>query len=126
MMNAGESIFVAMRPPGHHAEPDKAMGFCFFSNAAIAARHHNINMALIKWRFLILMCITAMGHACFWHRSDCLYASTHEMPLFPGSGHTDEVGKGASSISHCSGMDGDDVIADGSHCLPRLKKLAQN
>ena len=124
MMNAGESAFVAMRPPGHHAEPDKAMGFCFFSNAAIAARHAQHQYGIDKVAVLDFDVHHGNGtQACFWHRSDCLYASTHEMPLFPGSGHIDEVGKGSIFNQPLrSGMDGDDVIAAWKPLLASLEK----
>ncbi len=87
------SVFSAMRPPGHHAEPDRAMGFCLFSNAAIAAFH-----AAQKWpvkRVAVLDFDVHHGNgtqAAFWDQPDFFYASSHQMPLYPGTGGADERG----------------------------------
>ncbi len=60
MQKAADVAFSLMRPPGHHAEPDRAMGFCLFSSAAIAAFHARPSGGLIALQCLILTCITAM------------------------------------------------------------------
>ena len=87
------NAFAAIRPPGHHAEQQTAMGFCFFNNAAIAARHaqavHGIErVAIIDWD-------VHHGNGTqdiFWSDPSVLYVSTHEMPLYPGTGAADETG----------------------------------
>ena len=87
------NAFAAIRPPGHHAEQQTAMGFCFFNNAAIAARHaqavHGIErVAIIDWD-------VHHGNGTqdiFWSDPSVLYVSTHEMPLYPGTGGADETG----------------------------------
>jgi acetoin utilization deacetylase AcuC-like enzyme len=89
------NAFCAMRPPGHHAEPDRAMGFCFFNQASIAARHaqrgHGIErVAIVDWD-------VHHGNgtqAIFWDDPSVLYASVHQMPLYPGTGAASEIGAG--------------------------------
>jgi acetoin utilization deacetylase AcuC-like enzyme len=87
------NAFLAARPPGHHAEHVRAMGFCFFNTAAVAAKHamkqHGLErIAIIDWD-------VHHGNGTqdiFWNDPDVLYASTHQMPLFPGSGEKSEMG----------------------------------
>ncbi len=88
-----DNAFVAMRPPGHHAERATAMGFCFFNNAAVAARHARAmhgaaRVAILDWD-------VHHGNGTqeiFWDDPDVMYASTHQMPLFPGTGARGERG----------------------------------
>jgi acetoin utilization deacetylase AcuC-like enzyme len=88
------NAFCAIRPPGHHAEHRRAMGFCFFNNAAIAARHaqraHGLErVAIIDWD-------VHHGNGTqdiFWADPSVLYISTHEMPLYPGTGALNERGE---------------------------------
>jgi acetoin utilization deacetylase AcuC-like enzyme len=90
--------FAIVRPPGHHARPETAMGFCFFNNAAIAAKwlieHRGLN------RVLILDWDVHHGNGTqemFYETSKVLYMSTHQYPFYPGTGWFDEVGSGAGA-----------------------------
>ncbi|RYC31661.1 histone deacetylase family protein [Lichenibacterium minor] len=88
-----DNAFVAMRPPGHHAERATAMGFCFFNHAAVAARHARAvhgaaRVAILDWD-------VHHGNGTqdvFWSDPGVMYASTHQMPLFPGTGARGERG----------------------------------
>jgi acetoin utilization deacetylase AcuC-like enzyme len=86
----------ALRPPGHHAEPDRAMGFCFFDSIAVAARHATAAHGLE--RVLILDWDVHHGNgtnAAFHRDADVLFASIHESPLYPGTGPASDAGSGA-------------------------------
>lgn len=94
------NAFCATRPPGHHAESTKAMGFCFFNQAAIAARHARTahgaeRVAIIDWD-------VHHGNGTqeiFWNDASVLYASTHEMPLYPGTGAPSERGEHGTIVN---------------------------
>jgi acetoin utilization deacetylase AcuC-like enzyme len=88
------NAFVATRPPGHHAELATAMGFCFFNNAAIAARH--AQAAHGAERVAIVDFDVHHGNGTqhiFWDDPTVIYGSTHEMPLYPGTGAVGERGE---------------------------------
>jgi acetoin utilization deacetylase AcuC-like enzyme len=89
------SGFSALRPPGHHAEPERAMGFCLFDNVAVAARHaldaHGLE------RVLVLDWDVHHGNGtneAFHATPDVLFVSLHQSPLYPGSGPASDVGRG--------------------------------
>jgi len=89
-----QRAFLALRPPGHHAEPDRAMGFCFFNNAALAAE-----VIARAWQAPVLVVDFDVHHgngtqAIFWERADVGYLSVHRYPFYPGTGAGDEVGGG--------------------------------
>jgi len=88
--------FCGLRPPGHHAGPKRAMGFCLFSNVAVAAAHALRRPAVE--RVLILDWDVHHGngtHAAFKSRADVLFASLHQWPFYPGTGALGDVGSGA-------------------------------
>ena len=87
--------FVCSRPPGHHAEPDKAMGFCIFSNAAIGAKYALEKFDLNQVAVLDFDVHHGNGtQKSFESEPKLIYSSTHEMPLFPGTGFSEEIGVG--------------------------------
>lgn len=91
----GRNAFCAVRPPGHHAEPDRAMGFCLFNNIAIGAMHARAAHALRRIAVVDFDVHHGNGtQASFADDPDLLYASTHQWPLYPGTGHPRERGRG--------------------------------
>jgi len=95
MKGEAQNAFCAVRPPGHHAEPGHAMGFCLFNNVAIAAMHarqvHKID------RVAVIDFDVHHGNgtqAAFEQDGTLLYASTHQMPLYPGTGAASDRGVG--------------------------------
>jgi acetoin utilization deacetylase AcuC-like enzyme len=90
--------FAAVRPPGHHAEADRAMGFCFFNNVAVVAQHLRQRHGLA--RVLVVDWDVHHGNGTqhsFYEDPGVLYASLHQYPFYPGTGAADEVGRGAGA-----------------------------
>jgi len=94
-LNTPHAIFAFVRPPGHHAERGRGMGFCLFNNIAIAAEYA-IEKHGLK-RILIVDWDLHHGNGtqkAFYDRKDVLFFSSHQYPHYPGSGSFDEVGSG--------------------------------
>ena len=105
-----KNAFCAMRPPGHHAEKTRAMGFCLFNNAAIAAMHARAKHGAERVAVIDFDVHHGNGtQDIFWDQKDLFYGSTHQMPLFPGTGATDETGVG--NIFNAPLHPGDDGVA---------------
>ncbi len=89
------NAFCAVRPPGHHAEPERAMGFCLFNNIAIGALHARAEHGLGRIAVIDFDVHHGNGtQAMFEHDADLFYASTHQWPLYPGTGAESETGVG--------------------------------
>ncbi|AID28788.1 acetoin utilization protein [Mesorhizobium sp. SEMIA 3007] len=122
-----DNVFVAARPPGHHAEKTTAMGFCFFNTAAIAARyaqkkHGAERVAVVDWD-------VHHGNGTqdiFWDDPSVLYCSTHQMPLYPGTGAKTETGAGNIVNAPLAPQTGSEVFRDAflSRVLPSLDNFA--
>jgi acetoin utilization deacetylase AcuC-like enzyme len=92
---AGKSkrAFCLMRPPGHHAEPDRAMGFCFFNQIAVGAAHARAVHGVRRISIVDFDVHHGNGtQAAFWNDADTQYVSSHQWPLFPGTGRESERG----------------------------------
>ena len=127
-----QSAFCAVRPPGHHAESNRAMGFCYFNNVAIAAeylRHHHGLKRLAILDFDVHHGNGTQHH--FEADPEVLFCSIHQDPmtLFPGTGFDEEVGTGAGAGTtvNCSmpagSTDGDYRRAFDERILPRISEF---
>ena len=100
MQGLATNAFCLVRPPGHHAEANKAMGFCLFNNVAIAAFHAQAAHGAERVAVVDFDVHHGNGtQSMFWARPDCFYASTHQMPLFPGSGSISERGEKGNIVN---------------------------
>ncbi len=94
---AGETTnaFCAVRPPGHHAEPGRGMGFCLFNNIAIGAAHARAAHKVDRVAIVDFDVHHGNGtQAAFWSDPSVMFASSHEYPFYPGTGAEDECGQG--------------------------------
>jgi acetoin utilization deacetylase AcuC-like enzyme len=125
---AARNAFCAVRPPGHHAEPDAPMGFCLFNNAAIGALHARAHHGARRVAVVDFDVHHGNGtQAIAYDDPDFFYASTHQFPLYPGTGAAKERGV-AQNIVNCplaAGSGGQAFRAAMSEeILPRLEAFA--
>lgn len=128
MRGDAKNAFVAMRPPGHHATRDTPMGFCFLNNAAVAALHARAAHGASRVAIVDFDVHHGNGvQEIFWSDRNVLYASTHQAPLYPGTGAVSETGA-HDNIVNAPLAKGDggarfrDALA--SRILPRLDAFA--
>jgi acetoin utilization deacetylase AcuC-like enzyme len=100
MDGSADRAFVAVRPPGHHAEAQRPMGFCLFNNVAVAAHH-----ARARWGITRVAVVDFDVHhgngtqAMFWDDADLFYASSHQSPCYPGTGEVSERGVAGNIVN---------------------------
>jgi acetoin utilization deacetylase AcuC-like enzyme len=124
---AASNVFVAARPPGHHALRNTAMGFCFFNNAAVAAEE-----LLAQGLGPVAIVDFDVHHgngtqAHFWERPEVFYLSVHRYPFFPGSGEASEIGagRGRGFTRNFPMAEGADDAAYGGALAAGLEEIAE-
>ena len=121
-----KNVFCPVRPPGHHAEKDKAMGFCIYNNVAVGA-HYLIN----KYKFNKIAIIDFDVHHgngtqnIFYDNEKVLYISTHQYPFYPGTGANNEKGKHDNilNIPLPAGTNSEEYLNAYEHVLKKLKEF---
>jgi acetoin utilization deacetylase AcuC-like enzyme len=128
MAGTHANAFVAVRPPGHHAETSKPMGFCFFDNAAIAARHAQRKYGIARAAVVDFDVHHGNGtQDIFWSDPSVMYCSTHQMPLFPGTGARNERGEHDTIVNAPLAADDGSAkfrAAFENAILPQLRKFS--
>ncbi len=127
MSGAINNAFVAVRPPGHHAETARPMGFCLFNSAAIAARYAQKKHGAERVAIVDFDVHHGNGSQdIFWSDKTVMYCSTHEMPLYPGTGAITERGE-FNTVVNCPlrAGDGGDQFKQAMEgvILPRLREF---
>jgi acetoin utilization deacetylase AcuC-like enzyme len=127
MNQKAANAFVAVRPPGHHAETARPMGFCLFNNVAIAARYAQKRYDIERAAIVDFDVHHGNGtQEIFWADKSVMYCSTHEMPLFPGTGAIGERGDFDTIVNApLSAGDGGDAFREAFETviLPRLREF---
>src|SRR5829696_2418284 len=122
------NAFVATRPPGHHAETARPMGFCLFNNAVIAARYAQKRHGAERVAIVDFDVHHGNGSQdIFWNDDTVMYCSTHQMPLYPGTGAVSERGaKNTIVNAPLRPGDGGDAFREAMETviLPRLEGFA--
>ena len=121
------NVFCQVRPPGHHAETRRPMGFCLFNSIAIAALYAQAKHGAERVAVIDFDVHHGNGtQDIFWSAKDLLYASTHQMPLYPGTGALSERGGGNIWNAPLRPNDGGEQFRDAfeSRILPALHNFA--
>ena len=121
-----KNVFCPVRPPGHHAEKDKAMGFCIYNNVAVGAHY-----LLDKYKFNKIAIIDFDVHHgngtqnIFYDNEKVLYMSTHQYPFYPGTGANNEKGKHDNilNIPLPAGTNSEEYLNAYEHVLKKLKEF---
>ena len=121
-----KNVFCPVRPPGHHAEKDKAMGFCIYNNVAVGA-HYLIEKYKLN-RIAIIDFDVHHGNGTqniFYENEKVLYISTHQYPFYPGTGAHNEKGKynNILNIPLPAGTNSEEYMNAYDHALKKLKEL---
>ena len=121
-----KNAFCAVRPPGHHAEKNKAMGFCIYNNVAVGT-HYLIEKYKLK-RIAIIDFDVHQGNGTqdiFYDNEKVLYISTHQYPYYPGSGNNSERGKhnNVLNIPLPAGTNSEEYLNAYEHILKKLKQF---
>ena len=128
MTKKAANAFVATRPPGHHAETARPMGFCIFDNAAIAARYAQERHGIARAAIVDFDVHHGNGsQEIFWADKSVMYCSTHQMPLYPGTGAVNESGEFDTVVNApLRPGDGGEAFraAFENRVLPRLRDFA--
>ena len=128
MAGEADNAFCAVRPPGHHAEPDRAMGFCLFNNVAIGAAQARAVHGLKRVAVVDFDVHHGNGtQAMFWDEPGLFFGSTHQMPLYPGTGSSNERGVSGNIVNFplppFAGSE-EFRLAMGEGILPALRQFA--
>lgn len=126
-LGEAKTAFCAMRPPGHHAEARRAMGFCYFNNAAIAALHARARFGAERVAVIDFDVHHGNGtQDIFWPDANLFYGSTHQMPLYPGTGARSETGVGNIFNAPLRAGDGSTAFREAMHgvILPALDRFS--
>jgi acetoin utilization deacetylase AcuC-like enzyme len=130
MQGEASNAFCAARPPGHHAERETAMGFCFFNQAVIAARYAQKHHGALRVAILDYDVHHGNGtEDCVWDDASIFYASSHQSPLYPGTGDALETGTHGTivNVPLKAGTGGGCLIAAWQkHIFPRLRDFHPN
>jgi acetoin utilization deacetylase AcuC-like enzyme len=126
LTGTADNAFCAVRPPGHHAEPMRAMGFCLFNNIAIAAAYARKYFHIDRVAIVDFDVHHGNGtQKAFYDQPHILYISSHQMPHYPGTGHPSETGVGnIINVPLASGSSGVEFRQKYSNIIfPALKKF---